>query len=76
MAVRPWCAKAQFPGLKPFIGGHGPERPCRKGKDKHGRRDDGEEAERAHFGNPAASAAVRMPSMAAMRPLAQSSAST
>jgi hypothetical protein len=20
-AVRPWCAKAQFPGLKPFIGG-------------------------------------------------------
>lgn len=20
-AVRPWCAKAQFPGKKPFIGG-------------------------------------------------------
>jgi hypothetical protein len=20
-AVRPWCAKASFPGLKPFVGG-------------------------------------------------------
>lgn len=20
-AIRPWCAEAQFPGLKPFIGG-------------------------------------------------------
>ena len=35
-----------------------------------------DDVERAHFGSPEASAAVRMPSMAAMRPLAQSNAST